>query len=884
MCNLKSLRNILCVALAVFAVLAVAAGAADVVSGSDLLRQVRQRDQGKKKAAYEDRSEKGADSNEPVAEPQKQEPQEPEPVAPVKRTSPKKTVKPTPRDPAVKPVRKAATDRVLQMIPADSLFCVRINNLDFSMGKIDQFLSGVLPIPGGVSMLARTQLVGILGTPDLKGVNTSGRFAAFGPLPGTDLSDPDNIGILVPVKNYRQFVAGNPNVSEPDDRGISKIAGGPFHPLLAVKVKNYALITPQGNDSELAATAKLIAAGKVKSLSAAFDRDQIKQSATKPVWVYANVQQISKTFGPMLSAQFEQIKAATESMTPPAQTATVSPAAAMNAYAVVLQELAQQTESVTVAIDPKPNVLTITKTVTAIDGTDMAEMFTADASAIGENKLLSYLGDGAFMNFAGRINAPLFQKLNPFGIDMLSGLAGETMTPENVAKMKNLAQESFDSLAGPVAFSAVIDAETRPPFALKYVIELRDVDKFNSVLDKSFDLWKNQGFGELYKTMGMETSYTFERNIATYKGVAINSSHLTMKSTDTNSPQGQMINTMYGEGFDYRWAIVDKLCVFAICGDVDSAVRELIDSAKAGGPKQIGAETKAALAILPGARNADAIATINYLRIFKIISAFSPMPMPQMDFPTKSNVAIASKAADGKLQVDIALPKQHLIEIMTAFQMIQQQVMQQQMSQNKEDKAKFEKIMNSDEGSLTKKGWTCSMHPQVQLRQKGRCPMCGMDLVSSVGFREGLKPAPANRPHRPGAGNFVQGQIVGTDVTLEKAKLERNQLALFTGRSWAVGPSILLFLFDIKEGSIPTNRSFEITGDVNKSNAPHVHYRWKDPKTGKMAVEVATGGKYTMTLKFGPANAGVIPGSIVLEVPDKNTRLEGNFRAKIGDR
>ncbi|GAH21723.1 unnamed protein product, partial [marine sediment metagenome] len=33
-----------------------------------------------------------------------------------------------------------------------------------------------------------------------------------------------------------------------------------------------------------------------------------------------------------------------------------------------------------------------------------------------------------------------------------------------------------------------------------------------------------------------------------YKGISIDSAVLIMKSTDTNSPQGQMINAMYGDG------------------------------------------------------------------------------------------------------------------------------------------------------------------------------------------------------------------------------------------------------------------------------------------------------------------------------------------------
>ena len=36
-----------------------------------------------------------------------------------------------------------------------------------------------------------------------------------------------------------------------------------------------------------------------------------------------------------------------------------------------------------------------------------------------------------------------------------------------------------------------------------------------------------------------------------------------------------MIDAMYGEGFEYRWGVVDGLCAIAIGGDVDSAGKKL---------------------------------------------------------------------------------------------------------------------------------------------------------------------------------------------------------------------------------------------------------------------------------------------------------------------
>jgi prepilin-type processing-associated H-X9-DG protein len=56
-----------------------------------------------------------------------------------------------------------------------------------------------------------------------------------------------------------------------------------------------------------------------------------------------------------------------------------------------------------------------------------------------------------------------------------------------------------------------------------------------------------------------------------------------------------------------------------------------------------------------------------------------PVPIPQMDIPTNSNIAFAGKIANGKMTFEIALPKQHLMEMMGMFQMMQKQQQMQQM-------------------------------------------------------------------------------------------------------------------------------------------------------------------------------------------------------------
>jgi len=573
--------------------------------------------------------------------------------------------------------QSSAGDQLLKMIPAESLFCIRVNHFEYTLSQIDQFLAGVSPM--GISMLARMQFAKVLGSPELSGVNMNGSFAVFGAIPPGEPTQTNPIskvfiGGLVPITDYKQFISGNPNCSQPDEKGVSKITSNGTPIMLVTQAGNYALISWANDYAKLVLMAKVISASEAAGLASALDAAEAKLAMTEPIWVYGNVQQASRSFGPLVFDKIEEVKTQMKSIEPnrPGAPPMMNIENIINMYVSIYETLMKETQYLSIAINPKPNVLNITKTISAVPGTDMANMFVADTSADQKNKLLGYLEDGAMMNFGFKINSSFWKQLNIKSIDLLSTIAGESMTVEDISRMKTLAAEVTDCVGGPIACSASIDTKTKPPFVAKYVISVKDAKKFNRLIEETMQMFNTSGIMDFYKDMGIETSLTIERGVDRYKDVSIDSAKFTMKSTDANSPQGQMINAMYGGGFDYRWGMVDGLWVCTIGGNANLAIRELIDQVKAGGPKQIGNEMKAALALLPEADKADFVVTYNFLRWFKIVGAIMPMPMPipmlQMDIPTKSNIVFAAKAGNGKMVVDIALPKEHLMEIIAALQ------------------------------------------------------------------------------------------------------------------------------------------------------------------------------------------------------------------------
>lgn len=579
-----------------------------------------------------------------------------------------------------------ADNELLKIIPANSLFCVRINNFDFTLNQIDQFLAGVSPIPMGVSMLVRMQLANMLGSPQLTGLNTNESFAVFGvTLPGetTQANAIPNVfvGVLAPVPDYKQFIEGNTNCSEGDEKGISKITikGAPI--ALSAKAGNYALLCWANDYDKLVTMAKVISAS-ASGISGVLDASETKQAQTEAIWAYGNIQQVSETFGPIISAKIEEIKTVMTGVganQPGASAANIQNV--MNMYSSILETLMKEAKSLSITINPKPDVLKITKTVSAVPGTDMARILTGDTSSQRENTLLMYLEDGAVANFGATMNSSFWKMLNSKGIDLFAAMCGESMSEKNVTEIKTLVSDVISCLEGPVAYSVMNDAGNKPPLAIKYLIAVKDENKFKQIIEKATDIMKTSGIMDFYKSMGMETSFSIEKGVDSYKGVPINSAKFTMKTTDANSPQAQMINSMYGEGFDYRWGMVNGICAFALSSDVSSTIHELIDEVKADSPKQIGEEMKNALTLLPESNKADFLLTFNVLRFFKMVTSMMPLPIPPIEAQTKSNIVIAGSAADGRMVVNIAVPKQHLTEIMAAFMAMQQKAAQQESVQ-----------------------------------------------------------------------------------------------------------------------------------------------------------------------------------------------------------
>jgi hypothetical protein len=573
---------------------------------------------------------------------------------------------------------KPAVDKLLQMLSAESVFVVRANRLEDSTNKMDQFLTGTSLLPTTLSTRIHNELTSLLGDPNLKTIKMGGDFAVFGVAVNEKISDQNSsdmfIGFLVPVTYYKKFLSENPNVGKPDNKEVSKIQRQDKPELLVTRVGKYALITSSSDTAKLIEITKLMSESESKGkggLVGILSETQIKQACNEPFWAYANV----KLAGPIVSSQMEKSKKILREMEQKGQSPMPSTQQQLDAQMAFLNTLMEETKSITVVLRPEPKTLNITATITAVPDTNVAKMLTA-GSQPRENKLLGYMEDDAMMNLACSIDGQLWEKLGTKFLEPMTSMTGQAMGPKDANSINAMTTELIGSIGQALVMSVKIDSQSKSPFSGKYVFEVNDVNSFNKAADKMVETANSPAIVDMYKKMGMKINLTMKRGSDNYQGITINSAKLTMISTEPNSMQGKMMGAMYGDGFNYKWAVVDRLCVCALGKNADTDLRQLIDTVKQGGPKQAASQVKAALGQLADLKSANFSGTCNLVREMQAIFAImrqakiSPdvntpaMSIPDVNIPISTcGAAFAGKLDNGQVILDVAISKEHLGEI-----------------------------------------------------------------------------------------------------------------------------------------------------------------------------------------------------------------------------
>ncbi|MCK4790204.1 MAG: hypothetical protein KAV87_41075, partial [Desulfobacteraceae bacterium] len=393
-----------------------------------------------------------------------------------------------------------------------------------------------------------------------------------------------------------------------------------------------------------------------------------------PIWLYGNVQQVSKLFAPMVFAQIETMKMILKKAQKQGNAAMVDPAAIAGFYSKIFEMLLKGTDRLSIGIVPTAEKCTFTLQCKAIDGTFLAQLLVAPEGG-DLSELLGYLENGAFANVVTKVNRKGMNLGYMKMIDLFAAISPDAIGKSEADKLKKLTAKFINAIGDCVVISMKSGGEKSGPFSFKYVIQVKDEQAFKEVIEEELKMIDEGMFDKMYKGFGLDIQLEIEHETATYRGVEIGSAKLSFKMADEDSPEAEMIDKIWGKGLQYRWALLDGYCAYAFGGDSDKIIRNLIDQVKAGGPDELASEIETAIDILEGDDEKDDEeydfgGTVNFVRMLNMMSGFiaasgGPQIKP-LDMLTKSNIVFAGRAGEGKLLVESVLPKQHLLEIKAA--------------------------------------------------------------------------------------------------------------------------------------------------------------------------------------------------------------------------
>jgi hypothetical protein len=178
---------------------------------------------------------------------------------------------------------QTAKDELLALLPDSTIACARVNNLDYTLALIDQYLMGIAPIPMVATIGVRTGLAQITQDQNLQAINTGGNLALV-VLPPAGQGDPQAV-LLTPFKGA-------------DSAAALKAANIIAVPDTAFGIK---ALTPAPLSAD---------AFKGQSLQPALTARQLDETATAPIWLYVNLPKAVEFVAPMAEAKMKEQAAA----------------------------------------------------------------------------------------------------------------------------------------------------------------------------------------------------------------------------------------------------------------------------------------------------------------------------------------------------------------------------------------------------------------------------------------------------------------------------------------------------------------------------------------------------------------------------------------------
>jgi len=584
---------------------------------------------------------------------------------------------------AISLLAQPSPENPLTMVPADALFCVRINRFDRTTAQADRFADQLRPAGLSITIITRLPLMQMVGDPTLKNLRLDGDIAVFG-MPAEDASRLA-VAVLLPVTDYDAFLRDHPSATQPDQHGISRLTQSIGQAqTLSIRAGQYAALTDARNYDGMVRLSNSIRDKRIQTLDQILDRGRTRAAEGAPVWIYGNIQRVTTLYGPAIMQRLETAKANRLS----SEHADESTRRAAEMWLWAFRQFFSEVDSISWSVTPTEELTRISMNLKPLEGTGLDRALRQSSPPTGPNPLLPHLSDGNLANVAMKIDKPLWRLLYGEMFGFLERTAGERIDRPQLQRFKTLSNQAIDAFGDNMVFSTAAGPQNQPPLRMKCVFQIADRQAWNHFLDEQVRLLEEGAVSDIYRQLGIELQATARRNAATHNGVQIDSATVTLRSAQGETRADKVLTGLYGETIEYRWALVNNMAVYAVGGDADREIRDLIDHVRAR-PEQLSDEVRGAISHLRNSENADVIGTCNLVRLIQtgmaaIRRQAAEETAPAAQIESQSNLAFAARIRDGRVIAQSVLPKQHLLELREIAERLRIRIQERQRRQERQ--------------------------------------------------------------------------------------------------------------------------------------------------------------------------------------------------------
>ena len=566
---------------------------------------------------------------------------------------------------------------ILSYIPKESLFCVVAHDIEGIATSIDDFAIGITPVPVSAATGLKMVAANLTGNVDSAIIDLNGDFALMGIPTGEMITQPDGteitkptVVLVIPVKDFSKLEQMNA-VSTPDTDGIYTYSMGQQQYVFK-KANNYILLTtplifPQFTKAFDAITN---VNGDVINSKPKYIVDSAEN---KQIWIYGNLAAVESEYGKLMDTYMEMaIQTVTAQVSQTPQTPQIYEkylSIMMDMYRDILRDI----DSISLAVNIEKDAVKISNAITAVNGSQLAKIMIPDDNKLNLNRM-AYLENDSFMRLGLKVNADYYKASSIVFFDFFEDMFKTEENTQTMQKIREISTQWASAVKDDCVISYGFNNDSESKLALSFIAGIDDAEEVESLINKQVEFFNTQDIQGIIESFDLNLELTASNGVNSLDSYPVNKLTYKFDIPMQTEEDAKIFDQMFGEEINGYWVCYDDLLMCTSDNEDISRLKAMAETSKSNA--QISDALKENFQMLGDYSTFEFIGTYNYVKLFEfsLATMSSMMPEAQKDslkFETNSNIVFGGDIKADGMVYELAVPKKHIIEIMSVLPAMQ---------------------------------------------------------------------------------------------------------------------------------------------------------------------------------------------------------------------